>query len=85
MVRLITLLTRIGTWSIIVVSSNQDENGRICEGRNTNEGRKAAVRPTEGRLGANEGQITTTKGNRRGHDTTTNTGGRVVLKKTRLC
>ena len=33
----------------------------------------------------NEAQITTTKGNRRGHDRTTNTGGRVVLKKTLLC
>ena len=33
----------------------------------------------------NEAQFTTTKGNRRGHDRTTNTGGRVVLKKTLLC
>lgn len=50
-----------------------------------NEGRKAAVFPTKGQRGEIEAQITTTKGNQRGHDTTTTTGGRMVLKKTRLC
>ena len=45
---------------------------------------KSALRSTEGQRRANKAQVTTTKGNRSGHDAATTARRRMVLEKTRL-
>lgn len=58
---------------------------KLAKEEKKNGGRKAAVRPIKGQRGENEAQTTTTtKANRRGYNIAINTGGKILLKKTRL-